>query len=143
MDSVTALGLEASVINFISFSWGIIDGAAEIYRLANGVLTENDRVRTVIGDLNRIVEDLSEGKSIQSQTKAEQAIKDLAEDCKEDSDALLKLLDKLKVEGRRTAWKSVKTKFKSLMSADEVDALKERLQEYRSEITTNLVIILK
>jgi hypothetical protein len=143
MDPITALGLAANIIDFISFSWGIINGTAEIYRSANGALTENDRIGTVIGDLNRITEDLIKGKSIQGQTTAERAIKELAEDCKDDSDALLKLLEKLKVQGRRTVWKSVKAKFKSLMSADEMDALKKRLQEYRSEITTNLVLILR
>ncbi|KAN0106730.1 hypothetical protein V8E51_009606 [Hyaloscypha variabilis] len=93
--------------------------------------------------MNRITEDLSKGKSIQDQTRAERAVKELAEDCKDDSDALLKLLEKLKVQGRTTVWKSVKAKFKSLMSADEMDTLKKRLQEYRSEITTNLVLILR
>lgn len=143
MDPITAIGLASNIIDFISFSWDIVNGAAEIYRSANGALTENDRIGTIIGDLNRIAEDLGKGKSIQGQTKAEQAVKELAEDCKDDSEAILKLLEKLKIQGRRTVWKSVKAKFKSLMSADEMDALKGRLQEYRSEITTNLVLILR
>jgi hypothetical protein len=141
MDPVTAIGLAASILNFVSFSWGLIKGTTEIYHSANGALEENERIEVVIRDLDRIAGDL--GKGCTGSTSPELAVKELAEDCKEDSAKLLGLLKKLRVRGKVTIWKSLKAKFLTLMSKDELENLKERLDFYRSEVDTNLILILR
>ena len=141
MDPITAIGLAAAVIDFVGFSWGLVTGAREIYRSANGTLDENKHLEDIMGDLDSIADDLNETSP--GGTRAERAIKQLAKDCQAESAALLVILGTLKVRGKKTVWKSLKAKFESLLAKEDVDELKGRLQEYRSEITTNLILVLR
>ena len=141
MVSLSAISLASNIIDFIGFSWGLIKGTKEIYRSTKGTLDENERLEVVIRDLGRISKNLS--RDTTGSTDSELAVKQLAEDCREDSAQLLAHLEKLKVRGQITIWKSLKSKFLSLMSKDEIDALKGRLEFYRSEINTNLILILQ
>ena len=141
MDPITAIGLAAAVVDFVGFSWGLVTGAREIYRSANGTLDENAHLEDIMVDLDSIADDLN--KTSPGRTRAERAIKQLAEDCQGESAELLGKLRKLKVRGKKTAWKSLKAKFASLLAKDDVNELKGRLQEYRSEITTNLILVLR
>jgi hypothetical protein len=141
MDPITAIGLAAAVVDFVGFSWGLVTGAREIYRSANGTLDENAHLEDIMVDLDSIADDLN--KTSPGRTRAERAIKQLAGDCQVESAALLDILRKLKVRGKKTVWKSLKAKFASLLAKDDVNELKDRLQEYRSEITTNLILVLR
>lgn len=141
MDPVSAIGLASNVVDFISFSWGLVMGAREIYRSASGTLDENAVLEDIIADLDSIAGDLS--KAGPGRTRAERAIKQLAEDSHDEATDLLKTLRKLKIRGKKTAWKSVKAKFANLLAKDGVDELKGRLWEYRSQITTNLILVLR
>jgi len=141
MDPVTAVQLTAAVIDFTCFAWGLIRGTKDIYHSVNGTLDENERIEVVIRDLDRIAGDL--GRSTTGHLAPELAIKQLAEDCKEESVKLLGLLKKLRVRGKITIWKSLKAKFLTLMTKEEIEELKQSLDYYRSEIKLNLILVLQ
>jgi len=143
MEPVTAIGLAAAVVQFVDFSWGLIKGANEIYRSADGVLHDNARTEAVIDDLDRIATELSKSDVCASSTAPERAVKKIGEYCLEDTKKLMGYLKKLKVGEKRTAWKAIKASFWSRISKDDIDELKENLDYYRSEINTNLLLILR
>ena len=141
MDPVTAVQLAAAVVDFTCLAWGLIRGTKNIYHSVNGTLGENERIEVVIRDLGRIARDLGRGTT--GCTDPELAVKQLADDCKEESDKLLGLLKKLRIRGKITIWKSLKAKFLTLMSKEEIEELKQSLDYYRSEIKLNLILILQ
>ncbi|KEZ45757.1 hypothetical protein SAPIO_CDS1557 [Scedosporium apiospermum] len=141
MEPVSAVGLASSIITFVEFAFKLVTGALEVYRSVDGTLEENARLERVIGDLNSIVDDL--GKKGGGGCRSERAIRDLAVECQADAELLVDILKSLKVPGRRTLWKSVTAQWKALLRKDEITGLKERLQEYRSEIMLNLMLLLR
>jgi hypothetical protein len=141
MDPVTAAGLASSIITFIDFSWSLVSGAVEIYHSIDGTLEENAYLEDVMGDLRSIAEDLSQGGP--RKTKSERNLQLIAEDCHKDSKSLLNILEELRVPGKRTPWKSLKTAWASLRKKDRVSGLGKKLQGYRSEMLLYLGMILR
>jgi hypothetical protein len=48
MDPVTAVGSAASILNFIDFSWNLVQGSYEIYKSVSGTTAENAHVSTTL-----------------------------------------------------------------------------------------------
>lgn len=142
MDPISAIGLASSILTFVDFSWKLVQGTLEIYHSPDGTSDENARLEHVIADLDLMAESLQTNVSVR--TKAERNIKDLAEDCREDSQALLGLLSEMKVPGkRRTLWRSLQAKWASILKKDKATELKNRLRDTREEIMLNLTQLLR
>jgi hypothetical protein len=58
MDPVTAVGFAASILNFIDFSWNLVQGSYEVYKSASGTTAENAHISTVLEDLREVTEEL-------------------------------------------------------------------------------------
>lgn len=142
MDPVSAIGLASSILTFVDFSWKLVQGTLEIYHSPDGTSDENARLEHVIADLDLLADSLQTGVS--ARTRAERNIKDLAEDCREDSKALLELLSEMKVSGkRRTLWRSLSAKWSSILNKERATELKNRLRETREDIMLNLTQLLR
>lgn len=142
MDPASAIGLAASILAFVEFSWELVAGTVEIYRSPDGTTDNNARLEDVIDDLESLVESLQSDVSVK--TRTEKKIKRLAQDCQEDAETLLGLLSELKATGKkRSVWHSLTARWRGLVKKEEVTELKARLQDYRSEIMLNLTIIIQ
>ncbi|KAJ4264312.1 hypothetical protein NW762_005508 [Fusarium torreyae] len=141
MDPVSAIGLASSIITFIDFGTELITGAIEIYRAPDGSSAADARLQDILNDLGDLVEELE--KTFHAATKAEKNIKSLAQECGEDTRELKDILRGLKMAGRRTPWKSVKAKWMNMRAESRVEELKERLNEYRTDILLNLTLVLR
>lgn len=142
MEPASAIGLASSIITFIDFSSKLISGAV-IYYSANGAPQENVRIQDMVNDLDSITNELSRHNSLGS--KLERDVHHLAQDCLEDCKELSRLLGKLQISpgARRKSWKSFKASWTGLRSKGQITELRDRLQEYRSEILLKVSLMLK
>lgn len=139
MDPVTAVGLAASILQFIDFSWSLVQGSYEIYRSEAGTTPENAHIRNVILDLRQVTEDMD--SDIKGQTKHEKALRKLAQKCQDLSSKLAKILEELKMKGD-TRWESLRIKWKSMRKEKDVAIIEKRLIEYRAEIMLRLNLMI-
>lgn len=139
MDPITAVSFAASILTFIDFGYKIVTGALEIVK--SGSTSDNAHTSTVINYFHEIVKPLSEhppGKS-----EHEEALKKLAEECKQVSQELVKLLDKLTTNPGCSLWTSARVSLRSMRKKGEVVDLENKLDKYRSQILMRLVLILR
>lgn len=142
MDPTSAVGLASSVLTFVEFAWNLIAGAVEIYRSVDGILNESARLDDIQDDLDSLSDSLSVQPTCK--TRAERKIVRVADDCRADSKALQSLLKELKgPRNNRAIWRSLKASWLNIRSRKDVAELKDRLQEYRSEVLLQLTLLLR
>jgi uncharacterized protein (DUF342 family) len=141
MDPITAIGLASSLITFVDFATKIVAGTYEVYNSVTGTTIGNAHIDTVIGDLKGVAAELE--IDLPGISKHERALKDLASNCQKDGNELLRLLDTIKVDGKRSTWKSFKTTLISIRKQKEIVGLQKRLSDYRSQILLRLSLILQ
>lgn len=129
MDPATAIGFVSGIITFIDFSWKVITGTREVYESATGTTSENVRISTIIADLQAVTQRLI--SNVEAKTKHEKALIDLADNCHELAQYLLKILEKLKVTERNSKWQSLKVKLESMRKGKEIVSIEKRLDSYR------------
>ena len=139
MDPITAVGFAASILTFIDFGYQIVTGTLEIAK--SGRTSDNAHISTVINDFHKVVEPLSEHPS--GKSEHEKALKELAEACKQVSEELTKLLNKLITTPGCSLWTSARVALRSMRKKGEVADLESKLDRYRSQILMRLVLILK
>ncbi|KAJ6441409.1 kinase-related protein [Purpureocillium lavendulum] len=135
MDPISAISLASSLITFVDFSWRLVSGAHEIYKSGRGTTSESAQIGDIIEDLQELTSNL-ETEYVAS-LKAEKALRRLASGCKELSTELLVILNKLK-HPKTTRWKALKITWDSILKKDEIQSIRQRLGEYRSQITLHL-----
>lgn len=72
MDPVSAIGLASPILAFVEFSWGLVQGASDIYTSPTGLGKENTSINTVIADLEGVTNDIN--ASIRGYGKHEKAL---------------------------------------------------------------------
>lgn len=93
MDPVTAVGFAASILNFIDFSWNLVQGSYEVYKSASGTTAENAHISTVLEDLREVTEELY-GCGVGSVGKYGKQLSKLSKNCLDLSRDLIKILEK-------------------------------------------------
>jgi hypothetical protein len=134
MDGLSALGVAASVAQFIQFGSSLVSKSKEIYQSANGMQIQQVEAATAA---RRLV-DLSESIKVSRQVErprtedgsAEVALEVICEGCISVSKELLSKLEKLKVEKcqKYRKFKSFRQALKSVCSKDAVDEIARRLE---------------
>jgi hypothetical protein len=139
MDPISAVGFAASIITFIDFGYKVVTGTLEV--LKTGSLSENTHISIVINDFHAVVKPLASlpaGKS-----DHEVALRELGVKCRDLSQKLVDLLERLKTSPNGSTWKSVRAALRSMRKRGEIRELEDQLGKYRSEIMTRLAFILK
>ncbi|CZR59953.1 uncharacterized protein PAC_09848 [Phialocephala subalpina] len=138
MDPITAVGFAASILTFIDFGREIVTSTLEVIK--SGSTKENIHVGIVVNDFLAVVKPLSQhppGKS-----DHEKALKELAAKCKDVSQDLVKLLERMQRTSDGPKWESVRVALRSMQKKGEVRELESKLDKYRSEILLRLTLIL-
>lgn len=151
MDPLTAFGLAASVVQFVTFAGGLLKKSIEIHDSASGLpkaLDIHDAYKELTGlssslqDFTVVGQDIS---TIDRELRRDiESVKALASTCKSDCETLLTVVGKLRVEdggGRRI--KSLKGAFMALRKDGEIKLLEKRLAETERQITLYLCHISK
>jgi hypothetical protein len=140
MDPITAVSFASSILTFIDFSWNLVTGIYEVLESVSGTTAENAHIGNIIDDLHAVTATL---KSCQlGRSEHEKALRQLASKCANLSKELLNLLEKLKVKGKNSAWKSLKAKWESMRKEKDISSIETRLREYRSQILIRLNLML-
>ncbi|KND93066.1 hypothetical protein TOPH_02094 [Tolypocladium ophioglossoides CBS 100239] len=139
MDPATAVGLAASVITFIDFSWSLVTGAKELHESGRGTTKENACIGTIVHDLKEYSLELGSGG--QSASEHENALRALAGDCATLSEELVAVLEKLNSSGN-SRWQSLEAAWLGMRKESAVQSIERRLGEYRAQMNVRLLSIL-
>lgn len=157
MDPLTAIGLAGTVVQFVDFSCKLIKLGSELYEngqvesytsstisteivknLATGAVRDLDEYKTKLtqglqgtGDLGHLAEDEIE-------------LRKLCTECNGAAETLLGRLNKLKVSKfeKNRRWKSLQHGLIAIWSKDDIQQLSYRLIEYRSAISSKVLLSL-
>lgn len=142
LDPLTVIGLVGNIVQFVDFSSKLVAGAHQIYKSTDGSLSENIDAEVVAKDLLNLNSGIQFGleKPI---TKDDQALRDLCQGCNEIAQKLLTALGKLKSQGKKGKWKSVRQALKSSWSRDDIEAIQKRLAGFREELELRIIIGLR
>jgi len=147
MDPITALGLAANVAQFIEFGLGIVSKGQQLYRAGSTVY--HTTLQSVASDLELLTSELQRNLKTVTASKPlgidDEALKTLCEDCSKTATELIEVLEELKVDTRqqKRVWKSVRQALKSVWKKEGVDALVERLLQYRDQINTRILMTMR
>lgn len=143
MDPLTAFGLAASVVQFVTFTGKLLRKSFEIHDSVSGLPNALD-IQEVYQELTTLSSSLQDfsvvdhdaGTIEQDIRKDIESVRNLASTCKHDCETLLDVVGKLRVKdgpGRRI--KSLKAAFTALRKDGEIKHLEKRLAETERQIT--------
>ena len=152
MDPLTALGLSASIVQFVNFAVGLISETKEIHASAQGCSESSATIETVYAQLR----ELSVGLELSSQgdpklellerppefVKHVFAINDLARLCKEDCTRLVAIVETLKMGSSvKSSWRSFRLALRTAWKANEISDLEQRLHYSQTTLTLHVCAI--
>jgi hypothetical protein len=142
MDPLTVIGLVSNIISFVDFGAKIFAGAREIQKSGSGTLEENRSLERVVRDVKGFSSKLltPEGASFIGE---DGRLCELAGECRALCDALVQLLEKIKVKDPKSRTQSFVSVMKSFVHQAEKKELQQRLDYCRSQLELQLNYISK
>lgn len=160
MDPLTAFGLAANVVSFVSFASDLVKTSVDVYRAGADATGDVLSMERVYGDLSclsrrlgltcqqRISHDnarpwVPSFDEVEVET-AVLAVKGLAELCKKDCDELLRITDKLrlKMDGdARSKRESFRIAIKKLRKEGDIEKIEGRLHQRQATLTLHVCTI--
>ena len=118
----------------------------ELYGSASGALSANIELENLTVDLNSLCTKLSNSQDTltgSGPSKEERALIDLVTGCKELATEFNTVLQRLKVENRRSKWASLRQALKSAWNEGVIKGYTGRLENYRGQIMARLLDLLR
>jgi hypothetical protein len=142
MDPWTALGMAASILQFIGVGCKICSGAKEIYESADGTKKEIAELKLIVGDIQTHNAKLISSTRL---TKDEKVLKALATKSLELAQQLEEIFTKLKVRdgARFRTVESARVSIWAMRKGKDITALKLRLIELQNHLQRHLGRILQ
>lgn len=149
MEPLTALGLAAGVVQFVSFASHIIMKTKETHVSASGQTDELltlETTYTKLYEMSRTLETCSRRDSALEIVEANTdyaknflAIKDLARNCEGDCQRLLKIVEKLKTSDDSChRWQALRVALRAAWKGNEISELEKRL--HHTQMTLTLLV---
>ncbi|KUJ12838.1 uncharacterized protein LY89DRAFT_699451 [Mollisia scopiformis] len=139
MDPLTALGLASNIIQLIQFTSDLVSKGREIYNSADGSLVENLELETIAQSLQNLSIDILPSHS----SRTDKQLVDLCKKCNEISQELVKAITAVKANGPDKKWDSFRQALSSVWNQKAIDALSARMERYRSQLDTTLLVSLR
>lgn len=152
LDPVSAVGLAGSVVQFVSFTTGLLSKGNEIYHSADGAVIENLELEMITRNLAGLLsqlstplkDDPSEDSSTDSATEMDSLrLKDLSDSCGSAARDLLDTLEDIKLKGSHRKWRSLRQALRTSWSNEKIDGLVRRISRYREELSFNLILAIR
>ncbi|KAN0093480.1 hypothetical protein V8E51_016664 [Hyaloscypha variabilis] len=142
MDPLSALGVAASIVQFIQFGSSITSQALEIYKSSEGSSADNFECENASKRLRELCNGLKNTGCYGV------ALKKICEGCLEVAEELETLLGKLRLNetaenGTLRKWRSFRQALKSIWSLDSIERLKRRLAAFGNELEIHLIMALR
>jgi hypothetical protein len=135
MDPLTALSVCSGILQIVDFSCKILSKGNELRASFSGSLPENEVLEKVVTHLQGLVDQLRRPGQ-----NGGASLKGMVELCLNTTGELLEVLEKLRVHGSKTRWKSFRAAVKSVWRKEKVEELLERLKLIRDEIEFGTII---
>lgn len=140
MDPVAAIGLAGNIVQFVDFSWKLLDEAKDLYGSTTGASQDNDLLELISNDLNVLNDKLT---ATSASGAIPNPIRTLAAQCKDVADELLYILNTIKVKGPHRKWRSFLQALRSVWKEDQIERLVKRLETLRGAMQMRLQVILR
>jgi hypothetical protein len=152
MDPLTAFGLAANVVQFVTFAAGLISKPREVHNLAKGTTNDVLILDTIYTELLALSSKLEVSSQIDPDITIVPgksalvdhtvAISKLSQTCKNDCTKLLEALRKLRGrDGPKSRWKSFKIALNTIWKSDEIAALEKRLHNIQTTLTLHICAV--
>ena len=139
METLAIIGLIGNIVQFVDFSGKLISKSIQLYQSSDGALTENIGTETATNHLIQLNNKLENGANV----TGDKALHALCKSCGVVAVELLRTLDRLKVEGEKTKWKSTRKALRSLWSKEKIQGIEKQLTSFREELNLHIVVDLK
>lgn len=143
MDPFTALGVACNIVQFVDYGATLTSSVLELYRSADGALSANLELETIITDLAQVTTNVMKSTSSREVTSDEFALQKVALSCKRLAEDILAVLRGLKVQSRHQKWKSFRQAVKSVWKEREIQDYVRRLQAIQSELGIHMIATLR
>jgi hypothetical protein len=147
MDPVSALGIAASVVQFLQFGSSLVSKSRQIY--SQGALSDHveceSTTRRLIELTKQITNSLTDLGSLGALSLDSQALQKICEKCVELSNELLSRLADLHVDETHKArkWKSFRQALKTVCSKERINDIAGRLKACSVELHLHLIMAIK
>jgi hypothetical protein len=149
MDPLSILSVSSNIVAFIDFACKLVSKGHKIYQSADGILIDFcDLSETAahLLELSRHVRASSQsvnGSSRGQVTQFDGQLLRICTGCENVAQQLRGAVEDLRVNGRRSKWKSTRQAFKSVFGQQAVNDLKTRLEGWRNPLMMALLFTLK
>jgi hypothetical protein len=140
MEPLVALSLIGNVVQFVDFSSKLLSKTVEGYRSADGAFIDNADLETATNDLVALNKRINSNGASRGATLE---FMSLCSSCNDVAKELLAALEKLKIHGGKSKWKSFRKALRSVWSKEHVLAIERRLSSFRDEINLRIVVGLR
>ena len=147
MDPLSALGVAASVMQFVQFGSSLVSRSRQIY--TQGALLDHAECGRATSRLQELAEQLiahfNELESLGTLSSDSKALQAICARCLELSTELLSRLSAIKVDEKQKSrgWKSFRHALKSVCSKDKIDGIARKLLACREELNIHLITCIK
>jgi hypothetical protein len=144
MDPVSSIGLASSAAQLITFASDLISKSREIYHSADGSLVKNDELGNIARTLQsqsrlvrvRIGEQRAPSETGKELFKLCDAVRDVSQE-------LIDAIESLRSESSSSTWRSFRQALKSVWKERDIEELLRRLEQYRRQIDSLLLMNLQ
>lgn len=151
LDPLTALGLASNIVQLITFTGSIISKSNEIANSAQGGTVENLELEAITANLQTLSSQIitprphhdEGGRESASVRQATTQLRELCEGCSEISQELLEVIRQIGGRKRSKNWSSFRQALLSVWKEKKIEALSKRLERYRRQIDTALLVSLR
>ena len=147
MDPVSALGVAATVVQFVDFTISLVSGTYKIYNSASYNRDENFDLKTITTSLNELNSDLRHSltpvASTHKLSPRNEAIDTLCKECTKVAEKLLSALNGLSGQTKCKLWGSFQQALRTIWSQEEIQSLKKRLDTFRHQISMQILALLR
>ena len=146
METLAAVSLATSVVQFVDFAFKILSKGRQYHRSLDGPLKENIELEAISEGLNRLSNGLSSSsnQNLSSPMNEEKrALHTAALECGSIARELSAAVAGLRVVGNRSWWKSFRHALKSQWNKNEIEAILKRLQQVRDDLVVHLLVVIQ
>jgi hypothetical protein len=149
LDPMTALSVATSVFQFVDFSAKLISKGRELYKSAEGVLSdhaEQAAISSRLADLTRglsVSIDICAGAATKRLSPAEKALQEVTVECLECAEDFTLAIDGLRVTGNHRKWKSFRQALKSVWKKEGIEVRLVKLDRLQQLIIVHLLVVVK
>ena len=142
METLAAVGLAGSIIQFVDFASRLVRHSTEIARSGNGTLVEYADIERASNDLVLLNARLHDKDGAVGAEVDEDLCK-ICESCDRIAKDLLSSLNKVKGKGTKHRWQSISVALRSSLAKSEIKDLEQRLSQLRHQLNLRLTVNLR